>query len=681
MGHEDAILNERPVGVLIPPPETKKIIDKAAELVAKYGSSAEATLRSDEKNLPKFSFLNEGDPYRAYYDQKVNELAKNFAVNKNLSKDTKLLGKKMENTSDASNINSFNPSQRNNSIQNELRKMIEEKRMEKVQLAELKPPAPDQFSISHPNISPLDMDIIKATAQFVARNGQRFLTGLSEREMKNPQFDFLKPQHNLFGYFTYLVESYAKCLKKEDITKLNALATDKETILKRATDRYLWDKKSREAQKRKDLIDESERTQMAQIDWCDFAIVGVVDFTEEELFNTVPIYANESQAIYANVGIDSIDGNVNSLLKMQNAVPMNNIMEEEKNISSSSVNLAPEEFETPVPETLPEPNMKIVKNYTRKTVTETTKKDTVKCPLCREWINVDDWPLHIKVELLDPKWKEINQEIQERKMEINIAPTGDFLNYLSDFSRYRPDLFGDVKDVVKIEEKKKIEAKASTTTIWDGYAPNMTRTTANIAMLAQQTRKNFEESRKIEGLPQGGNTNEQNPNTTGNAPLNTSSSGRVGNISISSGRLPNANVIPLSVTQQKAQINSQNESNLNPNTNSNNNQTGPNDIDFTNLMPEETFLKKNSKPFKLNIKIPDRREINDKLQGQITGITVNPQDTLAEIKAKIVNYLNETNNLDKFIIKSFSNKQLEESHSAAYYNLHTGSIIELDKIN
>jgi len=33
----------------------------------------------------------------------------------------------------------------------------------------------------------MDLDIIKLTAQFVARNGKTFLTGLSSREHTNPQ--------------------------------------------------------------------------------------------------------------------------------------------------------------------------------------------------------------------------------------------------------------------------------------------------------------------------------------------------------------------------------------------------------------------------------------------------------------------------------------------------------------
>lgn len=64
----------------------------------------------------------------------------------------------------------------------------------------------------HPsNLSYIQIDIIKHTAQFVAKNGQKFLIGLTEREKQNPTFDFLKPTNALFTFFTGLVESYAKC--------------------------------------------------------------------------------------------------------------------------------------------------------------------------------------------------------------------------------------------------------------------------------------------------------------------------------------------------------------------------------------------------------------------------------------------------------------------------------------
>ena len=46
----------------------------------------------------------------------------------------------------------------------------------------------EQYTLVLPDgITALDLDVIKLTAQFVARNGKSFLTGLTSREHTNPQ--------------------------------------------------------------------------------------------------------------------------------------------------------------------------------------------------------------------------------------------------------------------------------------------------------------------------------------------------------------------------------------------------------------------------------------------------------------------------------------------------------------
>ena len=88
-----------------------------------------------------------------------------------------------------------------------------------VEEAELKPPDLNPYHVEHPVIAKVDMDIIKLTAQYVARKGEDFLIDLTTREASNPQFDFLQPAHALFPYFTSLVDAYGHCLlpKRDDL--------------------------------------------------------------------------------------------------------------------------------------------------------------------------------------------------------------------------------------------------------------------------------------------------------------------------------------------------------------------------------------------------------------------------------------------------------------------------------
>ena len=136
-------------------------------------------------------------------------------------------------------------------------------------MLEAKPPAPDQYVVNHPYIAPMDTDIIKLTAQFVARNGQKFLIGLTQRESRNPQFDFLKPTHALFGYFTSLVDAYTKCLmpNKDEVEKLKKCINNTQEVIDKAMARFHWDEQEEVNRVSREEEQKEEKEQMAQIDW------------------------------------------------------------------------------------------------------------------------------------------------------------------------------------------------------------------------------------------------------------------------------------------------------------------------------------------------------------------------------------------------------------------------------
>jgi len=108
-------------------------------------------------------------------------------------------------------------------------------------------------------------DIVKLTAQFVARNGRQFLSSLMTREQRNYQFDFLRPQHSLFQYFTKLLEQYTKVLipPKDLIKKLGS--EERKKILEDVKYRANWIK-HQEAQRRKEEEEaEKERSMLQSI--------------------------------------------------------------------------------------------------------------------------------------------------------------------------------------------------------------------------------------------------------------------------------------------------------------------------------------------------------------------------------------------------------------------------------
>uniref|UniRef100_A0A3P8VDR3 Splicing factor 3a subunit 1 n=1 Tax=Cynoglossus semilaevis TaxID=244447 RepID=A0A3P8VDR3_CYNSE len=175
------------VGIIYPPPEVRNIVDKTASFVARNGPEFEARIRQNEINNPKFNFLNPNDPYHAYYRHKVNEFKE---------------GKAQE------------PSAAVPKVMQQFQQLPQKVQSQVIQETVIpkEPPAEFEFIADPPSISAFDLDVVKLTAQFVARNGRQFLTQLMQKEQRNYQFDFLRPQHSLFNYFTKLVEQYTKIL-------------------------------------------------------------------------------------------------------------------------------------------------------------------------------------------------------------------------------------------------------------------------------------------------------------------------------------------------------------------------------------------------------------------------------------------------------------------------------------
>lgn len=108
-------------------------------------------------------------------------------------------------------------------------------------------------------------DIVKLTAQFVARNGRQFLTNLMNREQRNYQFDFLRPQHSLFQYFTKLLEQYTKILipPKDLMARLKTESSggreSSNTILEQIKYRANWQRHQEAQKKREEEKVERER--------------------------------------------------------------------------------------------------------------------------------------------------------------------------------------------------------------------------------------------------------------------------------------------------------------------------------------------------------------------------------------------------------------------------------------
>ncbi|VEL10655.1 unnamed protein product [Protopolystoma xenopodis] len=256
-------LSDKPItpkiGIIYPPPEVRNIVDKTASFVARNGPDFESRIRQNEINNPKFNFLNPVDPYHSYYQHKVRDFTEGRGQEPQVSKGQPNAARLVQ----------------------EPTKLMPEPFVPK------NPPLEFEFVFDPPSINALDIDIIKLTAQFVARNGRQFLSQLMNREQRNYQFDFLRAQHSMFSYFTKLVEQYTKILipPKDIIKNLEIEFEDPKKVLEQVKYRVEWFKFQERQRKKEEEAAERERIAYAQIDWHDFVVVETVDFQPNEAGN------------------------------------------------------------------------------------------------------------------------------------------------------------------------------------------------------------------------------------------------------------------------------------------------------------------------------------------------------------------------------------------------------------
>ncbi|XP_058813411.1 splicing factor 3A subunit 1 [Topomyia yanbarensis] len=512
------------VGIIYPPPEVRNIVDKTASFVARNGPEFESRIRQNELGNPKFNFLSPGDPYHAYYQHKVREIREG----RNDISSAVVPAGIQQLKSAASAAAQLK--------QQELLKAVREE-----QFVPKDPPQEFEFIADPPSISALDLDIVKLTAQFVARNGRLFLTNLMNREQRNYQFDFLRPQHSLFQYFTKLLEQYTKILvpPKDLMNKLKIESapgrSSMNVVLEQVKYRANWNKHQDMQRRREEEKVERERVAYAQIDWHDFVVVEVVDYQPYESGNFPPPttpdevgarvlmeerLTEDDHDIEMQIESDDEESdddrptNTNiRLSKMENRLGQgttlrkdNNQIQDMDESTSSSEEDEPERpgRDKPIP-AAPQPppiappthDKVIVKKYDPKQSQKTQKPPSVVgddyliSPITGEKIPASKVAEHMRIGLLDPRWVEQRDKHIEKVAQENVyAPGAAIEASLKKLAERRTDIFGVGDEEAAIGKKLgEEETKKDDRVTWDGHTSSVEAATraarANITLEAQ----------------------------------------------------------------------------------------------------------------------------------------------------------------------------------------------------
>lgn len=470
------------VGVIIPPPDIRAVVDKTAQFVARNGKSFEQRiLSSSEGQTAKFNFMKAFDPYHAYYEMKIREVeegkpAEVAAPPSSTASDSTNTTKASVNVSESKGT-ATDGKGASQTLQPSVSTTVKASIMNPIaQLAKVKPteaPPAFEFIIAHPSgLTASDVDIIKLTAQYTAINGREFLTGLVLREQRNPQFDFLKPTHMLFSYFTSLVDSYAKIVTpsmevRERIRENAVFKSSMENSVKR----WMWSRAEEERTKKESSAADEERVAFQAIDWFDFTVVETIDFPVDELF--------ELPGLSSSMGMMEMDDD-------RTAVAHPVIQEEEsrqvkidhhleyplssgvgKDFGASSY-YAPsqQEVETGAAveteevdvmdsmmmiqeDTEDMSDLKVVPNYEFVPANKRSSGDAggssaqmMIDPISGKAIPIDQMTEHMRIQLLDPKWRQQQKVFMDKQKETGYAEGVSIADSLKQFARKRGDIFG-----------------------------------------------------------------------------------------------------------------------------------------------------------------------------------------------------------------------------------------------
>ena len=480
----DEISAKAPEGTVLPPRGVRPIVEKLAGYVVRNGANFEGRVRESQGHRPQTSFLNPEDAYHAYYRWRVQEIEQGRGTSISA-------GRQGEEVS--------------------FRGREERKGPEK--------PEEFAFSARMPNISAQDLEVVKLTALFAAKNGRSWTTALAQREAGNYQFDFLRPQHSMYQFWDRLVEQYKDLLngenvdggrpQKKRIAELEANVQNRFHVLERAKKRAEWVKFQQAQKVAKEELDEKEQVAYAQIDWHDFVVVETVVFDERDEGAELPAPSSKNDLQSASLE-QKAAMSINPSRRIEEAMPSLDDYEQFYG-QAAAMPQAQQQSYTPQPQSTISPPPQQVPSQPAQQDDPTSRAATLQadrararaaqeaakaqpaavkirhdyipaalqsrakhaptslCPNCHLPIPNDEMAQHLRVEMLDPQWRDQNRINQQRSSTTNLS-TADVAKNLKRLASQRADVFDPVTGEEKVGGEERERRRRRELGSWDGVS-------------------------------------------------------------------------------------------------------------------------------------------------------------------------------------------------------------------
>lgn len=360
----------------IPPIQLRDTIEKTARYVQKNGESFEERLLKNDSD-GKFSFLKPDDQYHEYYKAQLNK----STTSNGASEPEKAQWKPLE------------------------------------KLADL------HFLLEVPPILAFDLSVIKLTALYVACNSSRHIDSLyrfMEHRGNRSQFAFLKRSHLLHSFFLKLVRQYQAVRnlvenpEKDSRARgiLGRISLNEDDLFQRAYDRAVYEQRHKIEKKTEETERKNKQLHYASIDWQNFTFVAKVNFDAVDEVSELAVPLSRDDIVYRSLQTRSKE------IEVPKAPPR----------KEPSVEKDEENEETPQP--LVPKGMKIraagESRLKRKNkASASSGQRTIKCPITGQQIPEQDFDMHLRVLLRDPRYQEQKNNFMKKNFTYESNLTTD----------------------------------------------------------------------------------------------------------------------------------------------------------------------------------------------------------------------------------------------------------------
>ncbi len=354
------------------------------------------------------------------------------------------------------------------------------------------PPPAEEFYMTHPEgLSALDVEVIKLTAQYTAASGRQFLAALAQKEQRNPLFDFLKPSHLLFSYFTTLVDAYIKVLQPTDAQREAVKAgRDGPTVLARAVHRWEYDKEEEARAKQAQAEAEAERVAYQAVDWHEFVVVETITFAEDELLDVGMPGQEEEEEEEAEAPEEDMDIDMD-LEEPVPAAPAVPPPPPPRPGAAAMAGGGAKEGGEEGREEEEEEEIRVVSGYAPRAVGgETLQPAMMLDPVTGKQVPVSEVGEHMRIQFIDPRYREEQKRALEKKKATALAAGADIAANVANFAKKRTDIFGTAEDqeraIYEEQERFRQRQEENQRVIWDGSVASASAAQLSAAISAAQ---------------------------------------------------------------------------------------------------------------------------------------------------------------------------------------------------